>query len=401
MMGSAAAYHLARSATVETVTLADIDQRCAKAAAAKINRMAGRKKVAFAEVDAMNHRAVGKLMKRHQGALSCVPYFCNYALAETAIDARCHFADLGGNNLVVRQELALDKKAAKRGVRIAPDCGLSPGLASILAGDLLRGLHNPNKPTKGLSKTPSGKADALKIYVGGLPQDPRPPFYYQLLFSVDGLINEYAEPAKILRHKKIVIVEPLTEVETFRLDGFPELEAFHTSGGTSTLPESFAGRVGECFEKTLRYPGHAAMMRTLYDFGLFSSEQRQVGKVKIAPRELMARLMLEKFTDAAPDVTIMRVEAVLGRRVDSYTLVDKFEPETGMTSMMRTTAWPASIVLQMLVSGKIEKLGAILQERDVPAQPLLTELAACGIRMIHRSSSLKVAGTRAAAGRKK
>jgi lysine 6-dehydrogenase len=385
MMGSAAAYDMARSAMVEAVTLADIDPRRAKDAAARINRLAGGKRVTFAEVDATGHRAVAKLMKRHQAALSCVPYFLNYALAQAAIEAECHFADLGGNNTVVRRQLALDKKASQRGVRIAPDCGLSPGLASILAGDLLRRIHEPSKPTKGLSGTPSGRADALKIYVGGLPQDPQPPFHYQLVFSVDGLINEYAEPAKILRNKKIVTIEPLTEVETFKLRGFPELEAFHTSGGTSTLPETFAGRVGECFEKTLRYPGHVAMIRTLYDFGMFSAAPRQIGTAKIAPRELIAQLMLEKFAGAAPDVTIMRVEAVLGRRIESYTLVDKFEPTTGMTSMMRTTAWPASIVTQMLASGTIEKLGAILQERDVPARQVLAELANREVRIAHRS----------------
>jgi lysine 6-dehydrogenase len=143
------------------------------------------------------------------------------------------------------------------------------------------------------------------------------------------------------------------------------------------------------------------MIRALYDFGLFSKRRRKIGKVKIAPRELMAHLMLEKFTDAAPDVTVMHVEAVLGRRIDSYTLVDKFDPETGMTSMMRTTAWPASIVIQMLASGKIEKYGAILQERDVPAQQVLTELAARGIKMMHQSSSPESAGTQAAVERKK
>lgn len=225
----------------------------------------------------------------------------------------------------------------------------------------------------------------MKIYVGGLPQHPQPPFNYQLVFSVHGLINEYAEPAKILRNRKVVAIEPLTELETFKLRGFPEMEAFHTSGGTSTLPESFAGRVGECFEKTLRYPGHAAMIRALYHFGLFSSEPRPIGKTEIAPRELMAELMLEKFTGAAPDVTIVRVEAVLGKRIDSYTLVDKFDPATGLTSMMRTTAWPASIVVQMLASGKIEKLGAILQERDVSAPQVLAELANRGIRIKRQS----------------
>ena len=190
-----------------------------------------------------------------------VPYFFNLGLAKAAISAGCHFADLGGNNTVVRQELELESEAQAAGVAIAPDCGLSPGMASILAGELLRRV--------------GGKADALKLYVGGLPQSPKPPFNYQLVFSVEGLINEYCEPAKILRNGKMTTIEPLTEVESFHMEGFPELEAFHTSGGTSTMPETFQGKVGECFEKTLRYPGHVSMLRSLYDLGLFSSEKRQ------------------------------------------------------------------------------------------------------------------------------
>jgi len=389
MMGSAAAYDMARSALVESVTLADVDKRRVRDVAGTVNKLSGGQRVTAIEADAADRRRMARLMSGHDAALSCVPYFCNLALAEAAVQSGCHFADLGGNNSVVRQELELDKKAAKRGVRIAPDCGLSPGLASILAGELLRSI--------------SGRADALKIYVGGLPRDPQPPFHYQLAFSVEGLINEYSEPAKVLRNKKIVTVEPLTEVERFRLDGFPLLEAFHTSGGASTLPETFAGRVGECFEKTLRYPGHAAMVRSLYDFGLFSNEPRQVGKVKVKPRDLMAALMLEKLSPPPerrpifgtrlshqpPDVTILRVEAVAGERRESFTLVDHFDPGTGMTSMMRTTAWPASIVTQMLASGEIGKLGAVLQERDVPAQQFLTQMAARGIKIVQHSTALK------------
>ena len=139
-------------------------------------------------------------MRGHDGVLSAVPYFCNLGLAKAAIAAGCHFADLGGNNTVVKQEFALEAEAAAAGVAIAPDCGLSPGMASILGGELLRRI--------------GGKADALKIYVGGLPQTPRPPFNYQLVFSVEGLINEYSEPAKILRDGKMVTIEPLTEVES-------------------------------------------------------------------------------------------------------------------------------------------------------------------------------------------
>jgi lysine 6-dehydrogenase len=146
-------------------------------------------------------------------------------LRERRFKAGCHFADLGGNNTVVREELAMDKQAAKRAVGLVPDCGLSPGMASILPLELMRRI--------------GGKADSLKVYVGGLPQLPRPPLENQLLFFVEGLINEYVEPARILRKGKLATIEPLTEAEEFHFDGFSLLEAFHTSGGTSTLPETF------------------------------------------------------------------------------------------------------------------------------------------------------------------
>ena len=369
MMGSSAAYDMARCARVDSVTLADADTRRAKDSAKRINKLVPGKKVQAAGIDASSRRGTTKKMRGHDGVLSAVPYFYNLGLAESAIDAHCHFADLGGNNTVVRQELALDKKAAKKDIGIAPDCGLSPGMASILGGELMRRI--------------GGKADALKIYVGGLPQNPKPPFQYQLIFSVEGLINEYAEPARILRNGKLITIEPLTEVEAFKVAGFPELEAFHTSGGTSTMPETFGKSVGECFEKTLRYPGHVQMIRALYDLGLFSKEKRKIGKVEIAPRRLMADLMVDKFSGSDPDVTVMRVEAHRDGRVAAFTMIDKYDPATKQTSMMRTTAWPASVVLQMMVSGEIKKRGAVLQERDVPAQQFLSEMAARGVELAY------------------
>jgi lysine 6-dehydrogenase len=383
MMGSAAAYDMARADSVDSVTLADADRKRAKGSAARINKLARTGKIRAVEVDASNEKAVAKLMRGHEATLSAVPYFFNLGLARAAVEARCHFADLGGNNTVVRQEFALEKKAAKRDVAIAPDCGLSPGMASVLAGELMRRI--------------GGEADALKIYVGGLPRDPKPPFNYQLVFSVEGLINEYAEPARILRKGKIVEIEPLTEPEPFRLPGFAPLEAFHTSGGTSTLPETFRGRVGECFEKTLRYRGHLAMIRSLYDLGLFSKEKRKVGSVEVGPRELMAKLFEERFAGSEPDITILRVEAHEKRpgglrallaekrpsRVLSFTLVDHYDARTAMTSMMRTTAWPASIIVQMLACGEIGKRGVLRQEADVPAEAFLSAMARRGIHILY------------------
>jgi lysine 6-dehydrogenase len=339
-----------------------------------VNKLNGNKKVRAVKLDAANYKAAGKLMKGHAAMLSAVPYFFNVGLAKAAIDARCHFADLGGNNTVVRKTYELSKQAAKRGVALAPDCGLSPGMASILAGELFRRMAGDN-----------GKVDALKLYVGGLPEDPKPPFLYQLVFSVNGLINEYVEPAKVLRDGKITEIEPLTEAEDFTIGGFAPMVAFHTSGGTSTMPETFKGRVGECFEKTLRYPSHFAMIRSLYDLGFFSSKKMKVGKAEVTPREVTSKIFLEKFTSDAPDVCIMRIEAHKDGRVAAFSMVDHYDPRTKMTAMMRTTAWPASIVVQMMARGTIAKRGGIMQETDVPAAAFLNEMDKRGIRIEYAS----------------
>src|SRR5215467_758068 len=382
MMGSAAAFDMARTPQVKSVTLADSDAKRAREVAARVNRITGDKKVRAVALDASDEKAAARLMHGNDAALSAVPYFLNLGLARAAVEARCHFADLGGNNTVVRQELALSKKAEKRGVALAPDCGLSPGMASILGGELVRRL--------------GGRADALKLYVGGLPEKPMPPFHYQLVFSVEGLINEYVEPARILRKGKLVTIEALTEPEHFHMPGFAPLIAFQTSGGTSTLPETFEGRVGECFEKTLRYPGHFDLLCELKELGLFSSERMKIGKTEIAPRAMMSKVFEGKFASKGPDVCIMRVEAhesvrtpgvrgLLGGRlkgrVASFTLVDHYDPKTDMSAMMRTTAIPASIVVQMLASGAIPQRGAVLQERDVPAELFLREMDKRGIQI--------------------
>jgi len=382
MMGSAAAFDMACQSQVESVSLADSDLKRAREVAARINKIIGDKKVHAVALDAASERAAAKLMRSHDAALSAVPYRLNLGLAKAAIEARCHLADLGGNNTVVRQELALASKAEKRGVALAPDCGLSPGMASILGGELVRRL--------------GGRADALKLYVGGLPEKPMPPFHYQLVFSVEGLINEYVEPARILRKGKLVTVDPLTEPEEFHMPGFAPLIAFQTSGGTSTLPESFEGKVGECFEKTLRYPGHYDLLCELKALGLFSSDKMRVNGAEITPRAVMLKIFEGKFAGKGPDVCLMRLEAhesirspgvrgLLGGRlkgrVATFTMVDHYDPKTDMSAMMRTTAFPASIVVQMLASGGISKRGGVLQERDVPADLFLDEMSKRGIQI--------------------
>src|SRR6516225_5651547 len=332
MMGSAAAFDMARSSQVDSITLADADVKRAREVAARINRITGEKRVRAVSLNASDEKAAARLMHGHNAALSCVPYFLNLGLARAAVEARCHFADLGGNNTIVRQELALGKKAEKRDIALAPDCGLSPGMASILGGELVRRL--------------GGRADALRLYVGGLPEKPMPPFHYQLVFSVEGLINEYVEPARILRRGKAVTIEPLTEPEDFQIAGFSPLVAFHTSGGTSTLPETFEGKVGECFEKTLRYPGHYDLLCEVKELGLFSSEKMKFGAAEVSPRAMMSKIFEGKFAGKGPYVSFLRLQShesvnrpgargllgvCLKACVASFTMVGHYDPKNDMS----------------------------------------------------------------------
>src|SRR5205807_9818322 len=156
---------------------------------------------------------------------------------------------------------------------------------------------------------------------------------------------------------------------------------------------------GECFEKTLRYPGHFDLLCELKALGLFSGEKMKIGNVQIAPRALMSKVFEGKFASKGPDVCIMRLDAHesvrthgvrglivvhLKGRVATFTLVDHYDPKTDMSAMMRTTAFPASIVLQMLASGAISKRGTVLQERDVPADMFLEEMSKRGIHVEYK-----------------
>jgi lysine 6-dehydrogenase len=114
--------------------------------------------------------------------------------------------------------------------------------------------------------------DEVHIRVGGLPQTPKPPLDYQLVFSVEGLINEYIEPARVIRDGKITTVESMTELESLSFpEPFAKMEAFQTSGGTSTLVETFLGKVRVLDYKTIRYVGHCAKFKAMIDLGLCDS----------------------------------------------------------------------------------------------------------------------------------
>ncbi|MGZ8868448.1 MAG: saccharopine dehydrogenase C-terminal domain-containing protein [Thermoanaerobaculia bacterium] len=356
-MGLGAAPDLAAQADVQEVTVADQDLEKARFVASRVKH--GR--VTAKQIDVKNHADAVALMRGHASAISCVNYWLNEDLARAAIEAGTNFCDLGGNNHVVAAELALDAEAKAKGVSIIPDCGLAPGMVAVLAS------HGAAR---------FEKIDEIHIRVGGLPQDPRPPLDYQMVFSVEGLINEYIERARVVRGGKITEVESMTEIESLEFPPpFGRMEAFQTSGGTSTLPDTFLGKVKELDYKTIRYPGHCEKFKTMIDLGLCSSDVIAVDNATVAPRRVLGELLVANLPHDEPDVVLVRVEFVGGGRRLIYDIIDRHDPKTGLSAMMRTTAFPASIVALMMARGQTTPRGALPQERCVPADLFMTELA--------------------------
>jgi len=358
-MGLGAAHDLAAQPDVTVVTIADVDGARADEVAKRIGPKA--KAVALD----MSGDGVVDLMRGHASTISCVNYWLNEKLARAAIEAGTNFCDLGGNNDVVDAELALDAEARAAGVNVVPDCGLAPGMVALLV------MHATAK---------FDSVDEIHIRVGGLPQNPQPPLDYQLVFSVEGLINEYIERARVIRDGKITTVDSMTEIEELEFPApFGKMEAFQTSGGTSTLPETFLGKVRDLDYKTIRYPGHCEKFKTMMDLGLCSSEPIEVDGVRVKPRRVLGELLIRNLPHDGPDVVLVRVE-VAGKAQGSdkrlrYDIIDSYDPETDLSAMMRTTAFPASIVALIMARGQTFAKGAQPQERCIPPQLFMDELA--------------------------
>jgi lysine 6-dehydrogenase len=355
-MGLGAVHDLVSQPDVSAVTVADYDLSKAEAIA---SRYSG--KATAARIDCNDHDAVVALMRGHASAISCVNYWLNERLAKAAIEAGTHFCDLGGNNDVVDAELALDAEAKAKGLNIIPDCGLAPGMVAVLAAHGAQQFET---------------LDSIHIRVGGLPQTPKPPLDYQMVFSVEGLINEYVEPARVIRDGKVAIVDSMTELETLHFpEPFHTMEAFQTSGGTSTLVETFLGKVRDLDYKTIRYPGHCAKFKTMIDLGLCSSQPVTVDGVEVKPRRVLGDLLVANLPHDEPDVVLVRVEFAGGGRRLRYDIIDRQDPETGLSAMMRTTAFPASIVALMMARNQTTSKGALPQERCIPPDLFMEELA--------------------------
>ncbi len=368
LQGCACAYDLLQNPAITQVTLADLrPDKLPKFLAGDWN---GRLRTI--RLDVSDSAAVRSAFAGQAAVMSAIPYYYNGPMARAAVEGGCHFSDLGGNTEIVLEQKKLHQQAEAKGISVIPDCGLAPGMVNILAAEGIRRLD---------------QAEKVKIFVGGLPQAPEPPLNYQIVYSLEGALDYYTTPSWVLRGGRPVQVDALSEVESVE---FPSpvgtLEAFHTGGGISTLPFAYQGKIDVMEYKTLRYPGHAAVVRPIRELGLLANEPIEVKGSKVVPRDVFIAAVSPKLSKPnGRDLVALQVQVTGARQGKAtsvtFRLLDYYDAKHGISAMMRTTGYSLAITGQMQVDGRVTAKGVHTPDEAIPFRDYVAELGKRGIRI--------------------
>jgi saccharopine dehydrogenase-like NADP-dependent oxidoreductase len=361
MVGQAIARDLADDAGLR-VDVADVR-------AEALERIAQRAAVGTVRADLANPEAVRRLVAGYELAVGALPSVIGRQTLRAVLEAGRNYVDI---SFMPEDALELDAVARERGVVAVVDCGVAPGLSNMMCGAAAARLD---------------PVEEVEIYVGGLPVERRWPFDYKAGFAPWDVLEEYTRPSRVVEHGRMVVKEPLSEPELLDFPGVGTLEAFNTDGLRSLVRTIDAPFMKE---KTLRWPGHADLMRVLKDTGFFSLEPVDVAGQKVRPRDLTAALLFPRWTfdEGEADLTVMRVRVVgheAGRRVAcAWDFVDRYHEASGLRSMSRSTGYVATSVARLVAGGGFRRPGVHAPE-TLGGEPgildrVLSDLVARGVR---------------------
>ena len=297
--------------------------------------------------DLSSELKTSKLLKDFDFAVNATPGFMGFQTLKYCINAGINTIDIA---FYAQDPRELHKLAKQKNVRVICDIGVAPGMSNLLTG-----YANSKLDT----------VETVKIFVGGLPKQRTLPWEYKAVFSPTDVIEEYTRPARVIENSKIVIKEPLTEIEHLDFEKPGTLEAFNSDGLRSLL---WTIKAKNMYEKTLRYPGYAEKIKFLNENGFFNTKKQDVNGNNISPMELTSKLLFDqwKLKDNEVDLTVMRiiVEGKLNgnKKRFTYELYDEADPISGVHSMARTTGYTASAALRMLAAGLYAEAGVCFPE---------------------------------------
>jgi lysine 6-dehydrogenase len=370
-IGSIATQDLAKTMPSAEFVVADVDKNRASSLAERMRK----KRVLSIKLDATNRKQLLQTLKGFDLVMGFLPGNLGYTLMKACIKARRDLVDV---SYMAENPLNLNAIAKKAGILIVPDCGLAPGISNFLVGHAY------------------GKLDKLRtvhIMVGGLPEKPTPPLDYIITWSTESLIDEYTRKAIIIRQGKRIKVDALSGTETIEVPRIGKLEAFYTDG-LRTIAQTIDGE--DMWEKTLRYPGHTEKIKVLQALGFFGKEKIKVGKTEVSPRQLTEKLLQQKLHKTEiKDFVALKVEVCgieKGKKTCyTYNLLEKYDELHETTAMAGTTAYPPSIVAELILNRVVEKSGVVPPEllgMDVEVyEQFLNGLKKRGINVIEEKST--------------
>ena len=299
----------------------------------RLHALGAKLKVVTAVADLSDLKQIEKAIEPYELVIGAVPGFLGYVMARTVIDAGKNLVDV---SFFEEDPFTLDELARKRNVIACVDCGIAPGLFNMMVG------HEDTRM----------KLNSMTCYVGGLPANPQPPWYYKAPYSPVDVIEFYKRPARIMENGKVVVKEALSELETIQLQ-LGTLEAFN-SDGLRTLLTTMA-HIPNMKEKTFRWPKHAEYIKVLRDSGFFSEEPITVNGQQVIPRDVNSQLLFRqwKLNDDDDEFTVMRVALEGDKGNVTYDVFDKRDKQTGLSSMARTTGFTCAAVARLFLEEKV------------------------------------------------
>jgi saccharopine dehydrogenase-like NADP-dependent oxidoreductase len=331
-IGRMVAHFLGRSGSYR-VRIGDVRGDAARTLAARVGEPAS----GF-EVDLGDERTLGPLFDGSAAVVSCCPFEANPFLAEQAVKFEAHYLDLTEDIETTRKVVALHDRTKKA---LVPQCGLAPGFITITALHLIKKMD---------------EVESLRLRVGALPRYPSNMLKYNLTWSTEGLINEYANSCEVLRDGEPRVVEPLEGYEELMVDGV-RYEAFNTSGGLGSLCQTMRGKVRNLDYKTIRYVGHCDYMRLLM-------KELRMAQYQEALKEIFQRALPHTYQDQV----VIHVSAV-GKWQGSFvehTYARTIHHQTlfgeNWGAIQITTAAGLCGVLDLLLEGQLPQQGWVRQE---------------------------------------
>ena len=318
-------------------------------------------KVRTVKADLSDPARVTELVRGFDAAAGALASHLGFAALRAVIEAGTPYCDI---SFMPQDAWELDAFAAERGVPAVVDFGVAPGMSNVLAAHGARMLD---------------EAHEIDMMVGGLPVERMLPFEYKAGFAPADVIEEYTLPARLVEGGRVVVRPALSGIEPIDFPGVGTLEAFNTDGLRSL---AYTLKVPFMRERTLRYPGHAALMRAFREAGLFGTEPVDVEGGRVRPLDVTSRVLFPKWTyeDGEADLTALRVDvrgARGGKHVQlRWDLLDRYDPEARTTSMARTTAFPCALMIRELAGGTLRTPGVLVPERATEDAALLKRLLA-------------------------